>query len=250
VTVDAYAHCGRDKYLPVEALDAVMSASRVDAAVLCQHLGQFDNGYIAGLVRERPERFAGVALIDHLGPCPTGAVATVVEHGLRGVRITSDALREEPSLATAVADAGLVIVVYAPDGVGPVIPALASLATAYPATRIVVSHLGNPRVEHGRLASGETLLALAPYANVRVALSGLEMFCSFPYEPLAELIASVIDAFGPERMMWGSNYPVCGPGGLDYVRELELLRRPGQWGLSRAAAESIADTTARKVWFG
>ena len=65
MTVDAYAHCGRDKYLPVEVLDGVMVGADVSAAVLCQHLGQFDNAYLAGIVASEPGRFAGVALVDH-----------------------------------------------------------------------------------------------------------------------------------------------------------------------------------------
>jgi predicted TIM-barrel fold metal-dependent hydrolase len=250
MTVDAYAHCGQDKYLPVSVLDAVMSASQVSSAVLCQHLGQFDNSYIAGVVRGRPERFAGIALIDHNGASWAHELATIGSQKFRGVRITAAAMDENPSLAQAVAAAGLIPVVYAADGIEALLPAVAELAGIHPRTPVVVSHLGNPRVEGNRLSKGEEILSLATYPNVCVALSGLSMFCPYPYAPLDGLIRRVVEAFGPGRLMWGSNYPVCGEAAADYGRDLGLLLSRGRWGLNPAAAKEIADTTARRLWFG
>jgi L-fuconolactonase len=250
MTVDAYAHCGEDKYLPVAALDGVMSASGVSAAVLAQHLGQFDNSYIAALVRDRPERFAGIALIDHRAPGWSDALALVAQQGFRGVRITSAALVEEPALVPAIAAAGLVALIYAPEGIAALVPRLTELAGSHPHTPLVVSHLGNPRVEDERLVAGTEMLSLAASPNIHVALSGLGMFCPFPHTPLDGLIGDVVAAFGAGRVMWGSNYPVCGEDPSDYDRELGLLLRPGRWGVSRAAAQAIAETNARRLWFG
>jgi predicted TIM-barrel fold metal-dependent hydrolase len=227
-----------------------MSASRVSAAVLCQHLGQFDNSYISRLLSGRPERFAGIALIDHLGAGWARELATVASQKFRGVRITSAAMDENPSLAHAVASAGLIAVLYAPDGIRAILPAVAELAEAHPRAPLVVSHLGNPEVDGDRLVNGQEILALATHPNIYVALSGLSMFCPFPYAPLDSLIRSAVDAFGSDRLMWGSNYPVCGESASDYGRDLSLLLRHGGWGVSPAAAEAIADTTARQLWFG
>jgi len=248
MTVDGYAHCGLDKYLPVEALDGALRASDVSAAVLCQHLGQFDNGYIAALIRARPERFAGVALLDHRDPAWDRALAVVAEQGFRGVRVTAEALRERPGLAAAVADGGLIAVVYAPEGIAPLLGPLRDLAGGHPAAPLVISHLGGPRVEGSRLAAGEEILALAEHANVNVLLSGLHMFCPFPYAALDGLIREVLEAFGADRVLWGSNFPVCGVGAEAYGQELGLLRE-GRWGMDRAAAAAITDTTARRLWF-
>jgi L-fuconolactonase len=248
MTVDGYAHCGLDKYLPVAALDAAMRASDVSAAVLCQHLGQFDNGYIAALIRERPERFAGVALLDHRGPAWDRELAAVAEQGFRGVRFTADVLRERPGLVAAVADGGLISVVYAAEGIAPIIGPLRELAGGHPGAPLVISHLGGPRVEGRRLVAGEEILTLAEHANVNVLLSGLHMFCPFPYAALDGLIGGVLDAFGADRILWGSNFPVCGERADDYGREVGLLRE-GRWGVDHAAAAAIADTTARRLWF-
>jgi L-fuconolactonase len=249
VTVDAYAHCGREKYLPVEALEAVMSEGGVECAVLCQHLGQFDNSYIASLLESRPGRFAGVALVDHRADRWGESVAEVGRLGFRGLRITSDALRERPMLPHAAASAGLTLVVYAPEGVGAIAESLRALALAHPRAAFVISHLGNPMVEDGVLRYGDELVDLADLPNVKVLVSGLAMFCPFPYTPLDHLVTEVVEAFGPERVMWGSNFPVCGAAVVDYLRELYLVRSAERWEISAEAAAAMSDTTARRLWF-
>ena len=61
---DGYSHCGLSKWRPLEDVDRVMDRFHVERAVLAQHLGEFDNTYIEMVVRARPERFAGVFLVD------------------------------------------------------------------------------------------------------------------------------------------------------------------------------------------
>ncbi len=178
--VDGYAHCGQEKYLPVESLEAVMRASSVERAVLCQHLGQYDNSYLASLVESQPDRFAGIALIDHRASSWEEELATVVATGFRGLRITSEALREEAELAPAAAAAGLIPVIYAPEGIRDLVSQLGETAAARPQVPIIVSHLGNPLVDRDRLQHGEELLDLASEPNILVLLSGLHMFCGFP----------------------------------------------------------------------
>ena len=249
MAVDAYAHCGQEKYLPVEALDAVMIAADVSSAVLCQHLGQFDNAYLASIVESDPRRFAGVALVDHLAPTWRADLEAVRTRGFRGLRVTTAVFAENPELLHAAASADLILVVYAPDGIGPLVRPLRELATDVPGTRLVVSHLGSPRVVDDQLVGGEELLELAVEPNAYVTLSGLAMFCAFPYDALADLTARVLAAFGPQRVMWGSNFPVGGEGPRDYRRELDAVLGEGRWGVDSGAAEAISETTARRLWF-
>jgi len=249
MTIDAYAHCGREKYLPVEALEDVMSETGVECAVLCQHLGQFDNSYLASLLRVEPDRFAGVALVDHRVPGWHETLADVPQLGFRGIRVTSEALRENPGLSQAAATAGLHQILYAPEGVSAVVGPLRELSSTHPQAAFVVSHLGNPAVEDGGLRHGKELLTLADLPNVYVLLSGLGMFCSYPYAPLDGLVTDVIEAFGPERVMWGSNFPVGGDAASDYLGELRIVVSRERWGIDVDAAAAISDTTARRLWF-
>jgi hypothetical protein len=62
--IDAYAHCGISKYLPLPDVLAVMEKADVQRTVLCQHLGEYDNRYLAGVVTQHRDRFAAVCLVD------------------------------------------------------------------------------------------------------------------------------------------------------------------------------------------
>jgi predicted TIM-barrel fold metal-dependent hydrolase len=57
----------------------------------------------------------------------------------------------------------------------------------------------------------------------------------------------VITTFGPERTMWGSNYPECGSVS-DYERDLALVT-DGRWGLTEDQVVQIRGRTALRVWF-
>lgn len=73
------------------------------------------------------------------------------------------------------------------------------------------------------------------------------MFCPYPYQPLWPLISQALESFGPDRMLWGGNYPVGDEEG-GYVREAELIRT-GSLPFSGDALHKVTCTTALKAWF-
>jgi len=88
---------------------------------------------------------------------------------------------------------------------------------ALPQLRIVLEHLGG----HSRAdtdVSGDRwrVFELAHFANVYIKVHGLGEFCRrrlpvgepFPFEtPVPPFLDMAYQAFGPHRMMWGSDYP-------------------------------------------
>ena len=87
------------------------------------------------------------------------------------------------------------------------------------------------------------------------ALSDNYEFCqraaalsTFPSSPLGRLINDVISAFGPQRVMWGSNFPVCGDAAA-YRRDLDALARLVEPASSQVI-EQITGSTAKSLWFG
>lgn len=112
----------------------------------------------------------------------------------------------------------------------PQIPDVIDLARAFPEARIVLDHVGTP-LNIGRYAGKrderfatwrDNIRALAGCPNVMIKLGGLAMpFCGFPSllsspevssEQLANEwrphIETCIEAFGPTRAMFESNFPV------------------------------------------
>ena len=80
-------------------------------------------------------------------------------------------------------------------------------------TVIVIDHLGllqpaRPPVPADVWADLPKLLALAQYDNVRVKISGACTMSHqpFPYDDIWEPVLRVIDAFGLDRCMWGTDW--------------------------------------------
>ena len=100
---------------------------------------------------------------------------------------------------------------------GPDMPlAVARLAARLPDLRIVINHAANQRVD-GRLpppAYREAMQAAAKYPRVFCKVSALvEQAASKPAPPELEYYRPALDTlwnlFGEERLIYGSNWPVC-----------------------------------------
>jgi predicted TIM-barrel fold metal-dependent hydrolase len=85
------------------------------------------------------------------------------------------------------------------------------IARAHPELLLIVDHLGMPQPPHAddppfrRLPE---LLSLARYPNVAVKFSGAPSYSSEEY-PFADVwveLLRVVGAFGPERLMWASDF--------------------------------------------
>lgn len=87
----------------------------------------------------------------------------------------------------------------------------ARLAARHPETTFILNHAGMPvdRDEEGLWAWREGLSALAARPNVFAKISGLGMLDhGWTTEGLRPFVRGVIEAFGPERAMFASNFPV------------------------------------------
>jgi L-fuconolactonase len=88
----------------------------------------------------------------------------------------------------------------------------AAIAERHPGLTVIVDHLGMPQPplavpEDPRFSSLPALLALARFPNVAVKVSGVPTLSREPY-PFADLwphLRQIVDAYGPQRLMWGSD---------------------------------------------
>ena len=126
-------------------------------------------------------------------PALDPAFAAMVEHGLR-----LDALVRVPHLAS-----------------------LDRLAARFPQLGIVIDHAAKPRIDAGA-GFAEWHAAIAPLGarpNVSCKLSGLLTECGrAPPAAIEPYAAAILELFGPERTLWGSDWPV-----------LELAAGYGEW---------------------
>lgn len=110
----------------------------------------------------------------------------------------------------AVGDAGLVydVLVRTPE-----LPAALALVSALPDVRFVVDHLAKPPIRGGDLAVWRTrVTAFAGLPNVWWKLAGLVTEADWTTWRPADLQPAVdhcLNLFGPERLIFGSDWPVC-----------------------------------------
>lgn len=91
--------------------------------------------------------------------------------------------------------------------------AAVALADAVPGVRLVLDHAGKPAIADDGFAPWAAFLTvLAARPNVFCKLSGLVTeanWTKWTVEDLKPYAAHVLDTFGPDRVMFGSDWPVC-----------------------------------------
>jgi L-fucono-1,5-lactonase len=91
------------------------------------------------------------------------------------------------------------------------LPVLGDFAGLYPELRLVVDHGAKPPLRGGDLSEWRhEMTAIARGTNAVCKLSGLvtEAGSANP-AALAPCVDHLLECFGPRRMMWGSDWPVC-----------------------------------------
>jgi predicted TIM-barrel fold metal-dependent hydrolase len=93
----------------------------------------------------------------------------------------------------------------------PLLEHAAAVLGEVPGLHPVLCHAGSPwdRSAEGLRAWRRGLAAMAALPLATAKLSGLGMFDpGWTRDSLAPIVEGVLDAFGPDRVMWGSNFPV------------------------------------------
>jgi predicted TIM-barrel fold metal-dependent hydrolase len=163
----------------------------------------FDNGSTVAAAAGDPARFAAVGNVDVLADGWTLA-------GLHGVRFyggaheDASAWLEDPRAEDAWARAGeLGLVVSAQRTRARALEPLERLACRHPDVPVVVYSAGDPSYdEHGRSREVAALVALAARSNVHLLFAAETLRRDPP--GLAPFLERVADAYGPERLLWGS----------------------------------------------
>lgn len=130
------------------------------------------------------------------------------------------------------------------------LPAAIELARRLPDQPFVLDHIAKPRIASGELEPWATRIReLATCDNVTCKLSGLVTeadWAAWNAEQFTPYLDVVLEAFGPERLMLGSDWPVCLLAG-NYA-EVIGLARSALASLSTDEAAAIEGGTAARVY--
>ncbi len=210
----------------------------------------WDNTYLAQAATEFPDRFVVAGRVD---PRASGASDRLRElmqwPGYRGIRLAPntdpdrwlDGADQDP-LWTAAASTGATIGLLI---AWEQLPQAAEMARRHPDVTIVIDHLGSP--DYSEPSSIKNLLRLADFPSVYVKLSGYPGGTGegYPYRTAHTLIERIYRAFGADRVMWGTDWPVC----LSRATYREAFE--SAWNLPFLSDDDrqwIFNGTARKAW--
>lgn len=238
---------------PASAIDLAreMDAANVSQAVLVQGVGaySYDNAYAADAAAADPARFVSACAIDVLAEDARSTLDEwAIGRGMRGIRLFAIA-REGPSWLTdeatfpiwrRAADLGLhVIVTILPHQLSE----LDNVLERFPDTPVSLDHCGFALSDPG---AREALYSLARHGNLHLKVSthNLDDAVRIDRSP-RPLVNALVKRFGPDRLMWGSDY--CQTHDRPYT-DLVALGRDAFGDLDLDARTACFSGTARRLW--
>jgi predicted TIM-barrel fold metal-dependent hydrolase len=125
-----------------------------------------------------------------------------------------------------------------------------ALADAAPDVQFVLDHCGNPGIEaRAEHPWRESIAELARRPNVAGKISGIITNAgaeTWSAEDLRPYVEHMIESFGWDRVVWGSDWPVCTLAGTlsNWVAATHALTR----GCSESERERLFSANARRIW--
>ncbi|WP_322044059.1 amidohydrolase family protein [Paraburkholderia sp. J67] len=212
----------------VDSLIEAMNAAGVEKAAVVHSSTTygFDNRYVVDSCRRYRDRLVAVGSVDMLADDVTSVIGKWADAGLAGLRIfTGGSTKdfdpgelENPKSFRAwdiLAELKLPMCIQT----GPIgLPQVRMLARKYPGVDIVLDHLARPDVLDGApYANAASLFALADLPNIYLKLTPRIFGDVKKGNARAEtFFPRVVEAFGAQRMAWGSNFPTS-PGTLTEI---------------------------------
>lgn len=255
--IDTHCHAGHNWFEPVEVLLHEMNTNDVDHAVLIQHGGTYDNTYLFECAERFPDRFKTVVLLDPEDEDQPGTLTKLAGRGAAGVRLYPDdrAPGGDPLAVWKKAGELGLIVSSLGDSARFASRGFRDLVEACPDTTIIIEHLAGARKSMSPPYDElKTALALSELPNTYIKVGGLGEFTGRPprlaprlrFDSSPPFVAMAREAFGAERMMWGSDFPpVAGREG--YRNALEGVRTHRAWANEEEVAQ-VMGLTAAAVW--
>jgi L-fuconolactonase len=199
-------------------LRPLIAAAGIDRTILVQAAPTAaETDFLLSLAEAEPFVAGVVGWVNFEAPDAAHRIAALAARpklvGLRPMLqdLADDRWMLRPDLApalTAMADEGLTFdALIVPRH----IPTLREFAARHPALDIVIDHAAKPDIAGGALSSwARDIRSLADETRMTCKLSGLvtEAAAGWSAETLRPYVEVLVEAFGADRLMWGSDWPV------------------------------------------
>jgi predicted TIM-barrel fold metal-dependent hydrolase len=271
--IDVHAHiCSPDerRYQPkskplrvpgnrgsVEDLRAVMRANGVSAVRAIQTVSfyGYDNRYLCDAGKMHKGWLAGVCTLDPDDPHSPGLLRQfVTDFGVRSLRSVPSPSRNTfddagvRALWKVAVDAGISVDIFLMRA--ELVASATKLLGDFPSLTVGFCHCMDLKPGPALESSLKIVCELARFKNLyaKVDFIGTGTQVSYPCADLHAAALRVIDAYGPERCVWGSCFPneLWTPK-VSYAEHLRIFTEALP--LKDAARRWVLGETARKIWF-
>jgi len=225
----------------------------------------WDNSYVADCVKRYPDRLKAHGLIDPTDPNVAQRLEYwMKEQSLHGMRFSpiyyqngnhgGDSWLDASETHRLWRTAGKLGALFNFFIAAKQLPRLAKMVRAHPEVKITIDHLSqidlgadDPEPEM------RLLLSMAKYPNVWVKVSELTSVSKsgeYPFADAYPYVKRVFEAFGPDRLLFGTGYP--GSARAGYGRptlglEIDLIRKEMPF-LSQSDRAKILGGNAQALW--
>ena len=163
--------------------------------------------------RKHPDRLAVLGFFDITRRDPKIIEKWKQQPGMLGLRFAFLKPGEENWLVDGTIDwlwplaekAGLPVALLVPNRV----KVVGDIARKHPNLKLMIDHMACPRgtKDDAAFAHIDDLVTVAKLPNVAVKASGAPAYSSdsYPYRNIHKYLKQIFDAFGPERMFWGTD---------------------------------------------
>lgn len=227
-------------------LEATLQSAAVRAAVVFQPSISDEQTYLRSVSDLPIARYARAIRWAAPAAGASSKLEALAGQGVRGIRldlvspVAEHSVDDLAAICRAAGEQGMVVDWLArPDRLGIV----DLIARRLPALIQVVDHLGLPGDPTDRAELG-LVVSLALHPGVHIKLSGLHAISklSSPYADCRMWVHEIVSAFGGERVMWGSNWPLS----IEFESYRALIDLPLGDG---TLPDSVWSETAERVWF-
>jgi predicted TIM-barrel fold metal-dependent hydrolase len=214
---------------------------------------RWDNRFLFDSARENRDWMVGVCNLNPDDPASPALLEKVVRDS--NVR----AMRSIPAKSGRFDDPGVDALWGTAERLGIVINVLANrdktdeilaLARRHPSLRLVIDHCLNLKAgkELEPILKDMERLAKVPKVHAKLTFIPTGTAEEYPCRDMHDPCRRVIAAFGPDRCVWGSNFPceLWNPK-ITYAQHLALFSR--ELGLDAQAKAAILGQTAKRLWF-
>ena len=236
-----------------ETLLQLMAANGVSHTVLIQVIHyRWDNSFVRDTMRKYKGKFLGVCRVNPESPLAPDDLARLVEEdGFRGVRISPAANAAGDWIAgplmpplwrrTQQLKVPMTVLTSTTR-----LPQVARLIEQCPDLDVVIDHMADCPPD--RPEEQKKLLDLARFPRVYVKISHTWSLSKekYPWRDTHDQVKKLYDAFGPQRLMWGTDWPVVLPHS-DYAHALTVVRDEMKF-LNAEDKRWILGGTVERIW--